>query len=151
MLPHSFNFTRYIIIQSPPCMCPHYLHPTMFNLYNCISHLIQKCILLRVSCSFRYRVCYHDCILYSPYENLATTRQNQQNECAPSEASNQPGHPPSLIRVFTVHMTKAWVLSYPMSAHRRLWSDWADTQADLSLRWEYSHFVGFFMSRLTSP
>ena len=28
------------------------------------------------------------------------------------------------------------------------WSDWADAQADLSLRWAHSHFVGFVMSRL---
>ena len=32
----------------------------------------------------------------------AATWQNQQNECAPSEDSDQPGHPPSLIRVFAV-------------------------------------------------
>ena len=50
----------------------------------------------------------------------------------------QPGHPPSLIRVFTVRMKKAWVLSYPLSGQRRLWSDWADAQADLSLRWAQS-------------
>ena len=36
--------------------------------------------------------------------------------CAPSEDSDQPGHPPSLIRVFAVRMKKAWVLSYPLSA-----------------------------------
>ena len=52
--------------------------------------------------------------------------------CALSEDSDQPGHPPSLIRVFTVRMKKAWVLSYPLSAQRRLWSDWVDAQADLS-------------------
>ena len=51
--------------------------------------------------------------------------------CAPSEDWNQPGHPPSLIRVFTVSMKKAWVLSYPLSAQLRLWSDWVDAQADL--------------------
>ena len=62
---------------------------------------------------------------------------------APSEDSDQPGHPPSLIRVFAVCMKKAWVLSYPLSAQRRLWSDWADAQADLSRRWAHSHFVGF--------
>ena len=78
----------------------------------------------------------------------AATRQNQQNECAPSEDSAQPGHPPSLIRVFAVRMKKAGVLSHPQSEQQRLWSDWADAQADLSLRWAHTHFVGFVMSRL---
>ena len=78
------------------------------------------------------------------------TWQNQQGDSAPSEDSDQPGHPPSLIRVFAVRMKKAWVLSYPLSAQRRLWSDWADAQADLSLRWAHSHFIGFVMSRLNS-
>ena len=68
--------------------------------------------------------------------------------CAPSEDSDQPGHPPSLIRVFAVRMKKAWVLSYPLSAQRRLWSDWADVQADLNLRWAHTHFVGFVTKRL---
>ena len=45
-------------------------------------------------------------------------------------------------------MKKPWVLSYPFSAQRRLWSDLADAQANLSLRWAHSHFVGFVMSRL---
>ena len=35
--------------------------------------------------------------------------------CAPSEDSDQPGHPPSLIRVFAVRMKNAWFLSYPLS------------------------------------
>ena len=69
--------------------------------------------------------------------NWATTWKNQQNACAPSEDSDQPGHQPSLIRVFAVCMKKAWILSYPSSAQRRLWSDWADAQADLSLRWAH--------------
>ena len=47
-----------------------------------------------------------------------------------------------------VRMKKAWVLSYPLSAERRLWSDWADAQADLSLRWAHIHFVGFVVSWL---
>ena len=50
--------------------------------------------------------------------------------------------------VFTVGVKKPWVLSYPLSAHWRLWSDWVDAQADLSLRWAHIHFVGFVMSRL---
>ena len=33
--------------------------------------------------------------------------------CVPSEDSDQPGHPPSLIRVFAVRLKKGWILSYP--------------------------------------
>ena len=56
--------------------------------------------------------------------------------CVPSEASDQPGHHPSLIRVFTVHMKKPWVLSYPLRAQQRLWSDWAGhTVIVLVLSW----------------
>ena len=89
----------------------------------------------------------------------AASWQNQQNGICdqqrqislgtrPVWSSNQPGHPPSLIRVFTVRMKKAWVFSYPLSTQRRLWADWANAQADLSLRWAHSHFVGFVMRRL---
>ena len=40
--------------------------------------------------------------------------------CAPSEDSDQPGHPPSLIRVFADRMRKTFVLSYPLSAAKTL-------------------------------
>ena len=62
---------------------------------------------------------------------------------APSEDTDQPVHPPSLIRVFAVRMKKHWVLSYPLSALRILWSDWADDQADISLRWAQRPFCWF--------
>ena len=96
-------------------------------------------ILLALSCSFE-----------PPHD------KTNKMACAPSENSDQSGHPPSLISlgihpvwsVFAVRMKKAWVLSYPLSAQRRLWSDWADAQADLSLRWAHSLFVGFVMRRL---
>ena len=78
--------------------------------------------------------------IYEPHHD-----KTNQMACAPSEDSDQPGHPPSLIGVFAVRMKKAWVLSYPLSAKRRLLSDWADAQVDLSLRWAHSHFVGFGM------
>ena len=69
-------------------------------------------------------------------------KTNKMN-CAPSEDSDQPGHLPSLIRVFAVRMKKLWVLSYPLSAQRRLWSDWADAQTGRTC-----HAVGFVMRRL---
>ena len=68
--------------------------------------------------------------------------------CAPSEDSDQPGHLRSLIRIFAGRMKKPWVLIYPLSAQRRLWSDWADAQTNLSLRWAHTHFVGFDMRQL---
>ena len=72
----------------------------------------------------------------------AASWQIQQSDCAPSEDS-EPGQPPSLIRVFAVRMKKVWVLSYPLSAQRRLWSDWVAAQADLSLRWAHMSFCWF--------
>ena len=68
----------------------------------------------------------------------------------PSKDSDQPKHPSSLIRVFAVCMKKAWVLSYPFSTQQRLWSDWEDALADLSLRWAHTHFICFVMPRLKS-
>ena len=41
-------------------------------------------------------------------------------------------------------MKKPWVLSYPLSAQGRCWSDWADVQADLSSLGAH-HFLGFVM------
>ena len=42
--------------------------------------------------------------------------------------------------VFAVRMKKLWALNYLLSAQWRLWSDWADAQADLSLRWVHKSF-----------
>ena len=70
-------------------------------------------------------------------QKWAATWQNQQNECAPREDSDQPGHPPSLISLRCPH-EESLGLSYPLSAQRRLWSDWMDAQADPSLRWAQS-------------
>ena len=82
--------------------------------------------------------------------NIIEPQHDKANKiaCAPSEDSDQLGHPPSLIRVFAVRTRKPWVLRYPLSAQRRLWSDWADAQANLSLRWVHTHFVGFVISWL---
>ena len=69
-------------------------------------------------------------------ENWDSAWQNLQNGMLLSEDS-EPGNLPSLIRVFAAQMTKAWVLSYPLSAQQRLRSDWGNAQADLSLGWEH--------------
>ena len=112
-----------------------------------------------INVSFKYRDCLLLKIVICKYKDALNDLQKlslpepphyktNKVACVPSEDSDQPGHLPSLIRVFAVRMKKSQVLSYPLSAQRRLWSDWADAQADLSLCWAQSHFVGFLMRRL---
>ena len=57
-----------------------------------------------------------------PIDELCEWSHDTTNKMTrvPSEDSDQPGHPPSLIRVFAVRMKKARALSYPLSAQRRL-------------------------------
>ena len=80
--------------------------------------------------------------LWSGFDMKIDPQLDKTNKmiCAPSEDSDQPGHPPSLIRVRAVHLKQNWVLSYLLSAQRSLWSDWADAQADLSLCWAQKSF-----------
>ena len=56
--------------------------------------------------------CHHKKLWEPPHD------KTNKMACAPSEDSDQPGHPPSLIRVFAVRMKKAWVLSYPLGASK---------------------------------
>ena len=55
--------------------------------------------------------------------------------------------------VWSESSLSAWKNLGPLAthwAHSEDWSDWTDAQADLSLRWAHSHFVGFVMPRLIS-
>ena len=79
-------------------------------------------------------------------DNCATTWQNQQSDCTPSEDSDQPGHPPSLISIFAVRSMGSFRPKLPSCGQRRLWFDCANAQADLSLRWAQTHFVGLVLS-----
>ena len=47
--------------------------------------------------------------------------------------------------VFVVRMKKLGSLTTYWAHGEKLWSDWADAQADLILRWTHSHFVDFVM------
>ena len=80
-----------------------------------------------------------------PLENIIDPQQDKNNKMtfAPSEDSDQPGHPPNLIRVFAVRSTDSQGPNGPSCEQRRLWSDWADAQADLSLRWAHRLFCWF--------
>ena len=56
----------------------------------------------------------------------------------------------SIRPVWSVFACAQWVAKDPSFLHADSedWSDWADAQADLSLCWAHSHFVGFVMRRL---
>ena len=47
-------------------------------------------------------------------------QQNQQNECVPSEDSDQHGHPPSLIKIFAVRSMGSYRLKVSSCGQRRL-------------------------------
>ena len=106
----------------------------IFNVDNC--SLSYKFYVTWVIVFTHFGISHSEAFRYQQGEcNIiwAATWQNQQSDCAPSEDSDQAGHPPSLISAFAVHMKKACVLSYPLSAQRRPWSDWADAQAESSM------------------
>ena len=46
-------------------------------------------------------------------------------------------HPRCLIRVFIVRTKKLCILGYPKCAQWRFWSDCANAQSDLNLRWAH--------------
>ena len=111
--------------------CPHWWPGT--------SHILQLSQWTREGLTQRPHV--SQCIYVLPSWNmshvmtkLAASWQNQQNECAPREDSDQPVHPPSLIRVFSVCSMGSWGPKLSSCIQQRLWSDWVDAQADLGLR-----------------
>ena len=64
-------------------------------------------------------------------------------KCAPSEDSDQPGHPSSVIRVFAVCFMGSLGHNASSCGQRRLLSDWANAQADLSLCWAHGPYCWF--------
>ena len=87
-----------------------YLYPWAYNPWLCPCSSVYNSWGLDHRCYPETRITIHE----PPHD------KTNKMACAPSEDSDQPGHPPSLIRVFAVRMKKPWVLSYPVSAERRL-------------------------------
>ena len=89
----------------------------------------------------------------------AASGHNQQNDCAPSEDSDQPGHPPSLIRVFAVgcpgwsesSLCTQWVTEDSNFLHADR-EDSDQTGGMLRLIWVFAgltrHVICFVMRRL---
>ena len=74
--------------------------------------------------------------------NKMSLLRTKQNGCAPNDDSDQPGHPSNLIRICPQSVAKNPRFLYTDSEDLL---DWANAQADLSLRLVHSHFAGFVM------
>ena len=66
----------------------------------------------------------------------------------PSEDSDQPGYPPSLIRVFAVRSMGSLGPNFASGGQRWLWSDWAEPRLIWVFAGRTDHFVGFVMTWL---
>ena len=79
----------------------------------CLSKLCTKCLYCcaLAGCQMLKR---HHSIIQVKYMNgiLASLDKTNKTSCAPSKDSDQPGHPPSLIRVFAVHSIGSYSPSF---------------------------------------
>ena len=73
----------------------------------------------------------------------AAARQNQQNGVTQISLGNRPVWSGSLLCAQRVAKDQSF-----LHADSEDWWDWVDAQADLTLCWAHSHFVGFVMRRL---
>ena len=76
------------------------------------------------------------------FSNESGNSNSNNFTCTPSEDSDQPGHPRSLIRVFASCMKVVWAFSYLQEAQHRLQSNCEDVKANLSIRWVHIRSVG---------
>ena len=67
------------------------------------------------------------------------------NICVTSKDSDQPVHPPSMPTVLVWLSFDSLEATEGTCIQQRFWSDCADGQADLSLRWLHKFIVGFVM------
>ena len=82
------------------------------------------------------------CCIYRLEEEAFEPPHDKPNKMTfvPSEDSDQPGR---MIRVFAVRSMGSLGPSFASGGQRWLWSDWADAQADLGLRWAHKIFSWF--------
>ena len=160
--PFKIFYTNYILLMTS-CVLP--FSQGIHGTFRIVSGIAISHFIIKVSCNQnKKKVISFECYVTVEIWNQCINQyghqlsfifiwtaswQNKQSDCVPGKDPDQPGHLPSLIRVFAVRMKKAWVLSYPLSTQQRLWSDWVDAQTDLSLRWAHTfcwfcHVVAHF-------
>ena len=138
--------------QKPGCACASRCWCSLFAV--CWEHFVREED-VNLAASFSWKgfmdftlplLCYYGHLLilgtsetysYKPGHNIS-----YKIACVPSEDSDQPAHPRSLIRVFTGHSLGSQGSKASSGGQRRLWSDCADVQADLSSLGELAIVLG---------
>ena len=94
-----------------------------------------------------------DSKVYYIWHGLSEPREKAYlRPCAPSEDSDQPAHSSSLIRMYILRMLDSQGCKVSSCEQRRLRSDCANAQSDLSLRWAhmwggtFSHVVAHLVT-----
>ena len=118
---------------SGPCRSSAFTACTRFWL----AQLTGLFILLVLSCSCSYHM----------FHNMShvMTKPTKWN-VSPAKTQISLGIRPAWSESSMSAWRKLGSLATHWAEQLRLWSDWADAQADLSLRWAHSHFAGFVMS-----
>ena len=87
---------------------------------------------------------HYICTAHNNYKIKPAHDKTYKIACAPSEYSDQLGHPPSLIRIF---LLSAWRKLGPLATHWTHSKDSDQTERMLTLIWVFTgrtcHFVGF--------
>ena len=110
-------------------------------------------------CWFCHVVAHFHCVLIKPVYFLVITNPRYCSTMEPrhdktNKVSVRPAKTQISLGIRPVWSESSlyvqWVGKDPRFLHADSedWSDWADAQTDLSLRWAHTHFVGFVMSRL---
>ena len=77
------------------------------------------------------------------YLHLSQHDKTYNKTCAISKDLDQPVHPPSMARALVYSSLDSLEAVEGTCDQRRLWSDCADAQADLSLRWSHKSHCRF--------
>ena len=74
----------------------------------------------------------------------ASTQKSYNKTCVTSKDSDKPVHPPSLAKVLVYLFLDSLKAVEGTRYQRRLWSNCANVQADLSLRWSHKSYCRFY-------
>ena len=119
---------------------------TMLSYVNSIYlNILRECWICEISNSWiSAKIKFSQIIVNLQYlmeSSIWAAAQQNQKKCVPSKDSDQPSQPRcpiSLRCALTEEALGPWLF---LEHKRILWSDWADAQADLSLRWTHMSFT----------